>query len=74
MTHYRIYELGRSGQVVRSEDAYCHDDGEALAIAEALTEMGNSAEVWRGCRLLGRLDPSEQREQRAGTVLGFRQR
>ena len=53
MTQYRIYALGKGGQVIRGFDAECPDDAAAKAFALAGLGKGESREVWKGRQCIG---------------------
>jgi hypothetical protein len=53
MTSYRIFALGKGGQVLRGFDAECADDAAAKAFAFTGLGRGESREVWRGGQCIG---------------------
>jgi len=58
VTHYRIYELDRAGQIMDGYSVICRSDTAALAMATNGAENRAAAvEVWQSERHVARLDP-----------------
>jgi len=66
MHQYRIYCLDDEGRFRKVKEVEAPDDADALSRARALGHSGE-CEVWRGSRLVGRIEPqSGERQQSLG--------
>jgi hypothetical protein len=52
---YHFYILGADGEILDTVDCDFHDDGTAMAHADALVARGDSVEVLRGALVLGQV-------------------
>lgn len=57
MIQYRIYCLNEEGRFQKVKEIEASSDSEALAHARSLEHSGE-CEVWRGSRLVGRVEPA----------------
>lgn len=57
MIQYRIYCLSDEGRFQKVKEIEASSDSEALAHARLLQHSGE-CEVWRGSRLVGRVEPA----------------
>jgi len=53
---YRLYHLGRNGDICGSVDRSFQDDTEALKHADRLLEDYPAVEIWQTDRLVGRIE------------------
>ena len=61
---YRLLLLNHDGKVAETSTIESPDDTRAMAEAEKLAGWHNGVEVWRGSRLVGRVDAEATRGER----------
>jgi hypothetical protein len=64
MLQYRIYCLDDEGRFRKVEEVEASGDADALERARALGHSGE-CEVWRGSRLVGRIEPQTGERRQA---------
>jgi hypothetical protein len=59
MADYRVYCLDRAGRITLAEELSAHSDEDAVAQARALKRHTLKCEVWKGRKLLAKLDAED---------------
>ena len=54
MSHYRLYVLDHTDQVVKAVDLVCVDDSDACLTASNFVD-GHAVELWQSARMVARL-------------------